>query len=197
MLKTFVVFAFAFGLCTGVKAGGMSSIDIKELPIPVGKLFYPSGWMGDGEETDPKKKTLSLTRTSHKSGNQSVIVTEISYKPGGDVGWAGIYWQYPDKNWGEQTGRNLTGISRISFHAKGGTGGELVKFVSGGIRSSQQSDRHKVERTVELAKEWARYEIDLTGKDLSNVIGAFAWVAAMSDNQGKTIKIYLADLQFE
>jgi hypothetical protein len=49
---------------------------------------------------------------------------------------------------------------------------------------------------VRLTRSWERYEIDLTGKDLSHIIGAFAFAASADDNpQGFTL--YLDDMYFE
>ena len=49
---------------------------------------------------------------------------------------------------------------------------------------------------MELTNQWKQYTIDLKGKDLSNIIGGFAWAGSKDDNpDGFTI--YLDDIRFE
>jgi len=49
---------------------------------------------------------------------------------------------------------------------------------------------------VTLGKEWKKYTIDLAGKNLSNIIGGFAWSASRDDNPDGFV-IYLDDIRFE
>jgi len=154
-------------------------------PVNVDKYFCPSGWMGDGEYGE---RYIAFTR--------AVGYIKITYTPG-PKGWAGIYWQYPDSNWGEQPGRNLIGAHKLTFMAKGETGNEIVEFKTGGIRSPRYEDSfEKSLGRIKLSQSWNQHEIDLTDQDLSNVIGAFAWVASKDANPDG-LTFYLKDIYFE
>jgi hypothetical protein len=62
-----------------------------------------------------------------KLEGKDTIETRIEYKQGPEKGWAGLYWQHPDNNWGDEPGVDLTGAKRISFYARGERGGEIVE----------------------------------------------------------------------
>ncbi len=161
-------------------------------PFLVENYFYPSGFMGDGEIGN---KYISLTHERMDVNGLKKVVTKISYNPG-PKGWGGIYWQYPENNWGKHPGRNLIGARKISFLAKGAVGGEIVEFISGGIQG-EYNDSFKVSLgKLALLKSWKEYSIDLSQEDLSNVIGAFAWVASKDANPDG-ITFYLKDIYFE
>ena len=163
------------------------------LPFDLETQFYPSGWMGDGEFGT---KYLSFRRERSMVDGKDVTIIRIEYRQG-PKGWAGIYWQYPDGNWGKKPGKSLVGTKKISFYAKGERGGEIVEFKSGGISGDQYQDSfEKSLGKQRLSSTWTKYVIDLSKEDLSSVIGAFAWVAAGSDNSGHTI-FYIANLMVE
>lgn len=163
------------------------------LPFELETQFYPSGWMGDGEFGT---KYLFFRREWSTVDGKNVIVIRIEYHQG-PKGWAGIYWQYPDKNWGKKPGKSLLGAKRISFYAKGERGGEIVEFKSGGIAGDRYQDSfEKSLGKQRLSNTWTKYVIDLSKEDLSSVIGVFAWVAAGSDNSGHVIT-YIANLIVE
>jgi hypothetical protein len=49
---------------------------------------------------------------------------------------------------------------------------------------------------IDLSIEWQHYTIDLTGKDLSHVIGGFCWMTNKNQNPyGSTI--FLDDIKYE
>lgn len=171
-----------------------AGIPIKtSLPFPLETQFFPSGWMGDGESG---KTYMSMNRKQMLVNGKSTIVSEFHYRKG-PKGWAGIYWQYPDGNWGELPGKSLVGARAISFNARGERGGELVELKSGGIRGKRYQDSfEKSLGVVVLDKNWQSYVINLSQEDLSSVIGAFAWSASAADNQGD-LHFYLADIDIQ
>lgn len=167
------------------KIEGRVSVFVLSLPANVDVYFHPSGWMGDGEYGE---RYITFTRSAEH--------IKITYTPG-PKGWAGIYWQFPDGNWGEQPGRNLTGAQRLTFWAKGEIGTEIVEFKTGGMRGQRYEDSfEKSLGRINLSQSWEQYEIDLTGHDLSSVIGAFAWIASKDANPGG-LTFYLKDIYFE
>lgn len=167
-------------------------------PFIVPVYFYPSGWMGDGEHGKRYINLDTAFRGRPRPDDNDGVCNKISYQPG-PTGWAGIFWQYPDSNWGDQPGRRIRGAKRIVFWATGERGGEVVEFKAGGIRDSRKRYQDSFEVSigrVTLTNEWRRYEIPLVGQDLSNVIGAFAWVATGSANPNGLI-FYLDDIRYE
>ena len=113
------------------------------------------------------------------------------------AGWAGIYWQSPANNWGnKEGGYNLTCAEKLIFAAKGELGSERVSFMMGGVSGSNSSDTANASTEVNLTDVWKKYVIDLTGKNLSNIITGFGLVASKSDNpDGCTI--YLDEIRYE
>src|SRR5436309_13073533 len=110
--------------------------------------------------------------------------------------WAGIVWQDPPSDWGDKPGgHNLAGASRLSFWARGGTGGEKVKFVFGVIKPGKAHfDTASGETEVTLTVAWVEYSMDLAGKNLERIKTGFGWTAA---GQGKPITFYLDEIRYE
>ena len=160
------------------------------VPLGLETQFYPSGWMGDGKYG---KEHISLSRTAMDVRGETKVVVRIEYRPGPE-GWAGVYWQFPENNWGDHAGRNLTGVRAIRFLARGEEGGEIVEFKAGGIRGKNPDSFEKSLDKLILAPEWSEHTIQLTGEDLSNVVGAFAWIAAAADNENLPISFYICDM---
>ena len=118
------------------------------------------------------------------------------------AGWGGVYWQYPAQNWGTVgMGYDLSGVSRLTFWARGDQGGEVVEFLVGGLGKPGDPYHDTIRPAsssgpVELSDTWQQVEINLESKDLSNVIGGFAWVASRCHNDGP-ITFYLDDIAFD
>lgn len=155
--------------------------------------YIPSGWMGDYADL-----TLDdASTTSPAAGKTCIKITYGAHVSQG-FGWAGMYWQDTKDNWGDKsTGLNLTGMKRLTFWARGETGGEVIaEFKVGGISG-------KIEDTVEsrigpivLSRDWQQYTIDLSDADLQRVMGGFAWSASFYSNRdGMTF--YLDEIRFE
>ncbi|NJO17532.1 MAG: hypothetical protein HC877_17885 [Thioploca sp.] len=95
-----------------------------------GNHFIPSGWMGDYQ-------TIQFSRNAQILPYSGATCIEIQYHPENNQAWAGIYWQYPEKNWGEFQGLNLSGATVLTFYARGAQGGEKAEFKFGGIGSAE------------------------------------------------------------
>jgi hypothetical protein len=180
---------------TPLSSGGVPSASSNagrlSLPARLESLFYPSGWMGDGRLGT---KYFRFQYTQDTIESRSVVVAQLSYQPGPD-GWAGIYWQYPDGNWGDLPGRSLVGAREIAFLARGLAGGEIVEFKSGGIREKLSDSYETSLGKVVLTSTWTQHRIDLAQADLSSVIGAFAVVIAAADNRHQDVSVELAELE--
>ncbi len=169
-------------------------------PMDIGQLFSPTGYMGDGEYGTDYIKFLDAVSTNPHSPPDSVAITYTF----GPKGWGGIYWLNKADNWGQYPGADLSdrGYTQISFWARGAKGGEKIQFIAGGIDKAEYAHKdsfpEKPSRVgrVTLSNKWAQYKIDLTGEDLSSVLGGFGWVAN-SDQGGSGVQFYLDDILFE
>ena len=115
----------------------------------------------------------------------------------------------PKPNWGTypDAGFNLTGATTLTFYAKGMNGGERVEFFAFGIGRNAYTgeiiapfpDSSKKNSTgyLTLTNEWKQYPINLTGLDLSYVLGGFGWATNASLNNNEPITFYLDDIQYD
>jgi hypothetical protein len=91
----------------------------------------------------------------------------------GAMGWAGIFWQYPEGNWGASPGLQIaTGARQVSFYAWGDRGGERVTFFVG----MDAVDGFSVTNTdIVLGTAPTLYTLDLAGVAYDRVVGGFGW----------------------
>ncbi len=156
--------------------------------------FSALGFMPDG-----KCVSLDDAWVDNCGGSESCIQSKFDRDcTATGSGWAGIFWLNPSNNWGDEKGGfNLTGAKKLVFWARGEKGGEVVTFKMGGVGMGHQypdSDTATTE-PIALTKDWKEYSIDLTGKDLSHIIGGFAWVGTAKENQSN-ITFYLRDIYY-
>ena len=157
-------------------------------------FFIPSGWMGDYADL-----TLQADNTNNPYAGTTCIKITYKNRASGGARWAGIYWQNPASNWGnlEKGGINLTGVRKLTFWARGEKGGERIEeFKMGGISGPYPDSATASIGPLILTPEWKQYAIDLVGKDLSHVIGGFAWSANL-DNNPNGCTFYLDEIRYE
>lgn len=166
---------------------------IKKVAVYVDRkgVFAPSGWMGD---VGAISVDASCT-TKPKSGKYCIRWTYDISKDAKN-GWAGVYWQYPVNNWGSKKGLDLTGHKRLTFWVRGETGKEVLNIVLGGIKGDHPDSFMKEIKGIKLSTQWRQYVVDLSGRDLSNVIGGFCWTADSRQNTGNVI-FYFGDIVYE
>jgi hypothetical protein len=177
-------------------SAGQHAIRTRGTPFDVTHYFMPSGRMGDFE--DQHIQMNRAFRGGSRQGDTDAFSIRVHYQPG-SVGWAGVYWQYPDGNWGENPGTNIRGATKVVFWARGDSGGEVVEFKAGGILNPERPYRDSFERSIgfiTLTEGWQRYEINLSEEDTSHVIGAFAWIATR-DHNPEGLTFYLDDIHYE
>jgi hypothetical protein len=168
-----------------------SSAPVFEVQEPI----VPSGWMGDGESGT---KYIQVVPNSRENCHAGKTCWKWSYRAG-PKGWAAVAWQFPENNWGNAQGRNMSGYSRVTFWARGLKGGERLIFKAGGNTPPQARFPASFEAstdTITLTSQWTQYSIPLAGKDLSNTASFFTWVATGRQNPDGVI-FYLDGIFYE
>jgi hypothetical protein len=123
----------------------------------------------------------------------------------------------PQPNFGTEpeAGIDLSGVTELTFWARGKNGGEIVTFFMGGVGRNENTGAVKnpctpnfsgpcphpdstpaVRIIVTLSAEWKQYRINLEGKDLKYVLGGFGWGVDGSENLAGA-EFYLDDIQYE
>lgn len=154
--------------------------------------------MGDGKDgTKYVQLNLSSRDNPRPTKKESI---KVRYTPG-PLRWAGTYWLNKPDNWGDKPGDDLSkaNYSKITFWARGETGSEKVEFKGGSVEDSKKLYKDSFEvttGTIELTKDWQRYEISLQGQNLSCVIGLFCWVANCDAN-ASGVTFYMDDIRYE
>ncbi len=131
--------------------------------------------------------------------------------------WGGWYFQngvlfddavQPSENWGDypDAGYHLSGARHLRFWARGAEGGEEVEFFACGVGRDPVTGQPiapypgsspKISSGyVALNPDWTQYSLDVSGIDLSYVLGGFGWVTNADHNpEGATF--YLDDIQYD
>jgi len=155
--------------------------------------YYPFGMMGDTWDV-----VVDENSTARPHSGTTCIKVVYTKKASLGARWVGVYWQDPKANWGSIPGGfNLTGAKQLTFWARGEKGDEkIAQYKVGGI-SAQYGDSDSASISNEiLTTDWQKFTIDLTGKDLSVICGAFCFTANL-DNNPEGATFYLDDIRFE
>jgi len=174
--------------------------------------FVPSGWMGDIGDisfndgyTGATCSGITAIRVSYSAQGNGPSYGCEEYGP--PCWWAGVYWQEPENNWGTvpDAGFDLSEYSKLVFCAEGEVGGERIEFAMGGLGRDANTcapvapypdSTCKASRWITLTTEWREYTIDLTGRDLSYIIGGFLWATSRNKNPSGAV-FYLDDIRYE
>ncbi|MFA5099650.1 MAG: hypothetical protein WC547_02060 [Candidatus Omnitrophota bacterium] len=155
--------------------------------------YVPSGWMGDVGDI----KMNDQATGNPYSGTTCIEFTYTAKKSQGQ-GWSGVFWQNPPNNWGSKKGGfDLTGMTKLTFWARGAKGGEVLqKIAVGGIKGTYGDSATVESGPIELTDTWKQYTINLVGKDLSYISGGFNWVIT-ADHNPEGAKFFIDDIAFE
>jgi hypothetical protein len=177
--------------------------------MPGTNHFVPSGIMGDTGD-------ITVDEGWSTNPHSGITSIRIQYDPnlkgpshcdhyGPPCKWAGVYWQEPANNWGEDkklmnSGFTLSEYHVLRFWARTDTkchGKCVVNFKVGGI-DAKYGDSLKSGRCVkaDLTDKWAQFEIDLNNADLRHIIGGFSFSVAQPDYP-LGLTLYLDDIRFE
>jgi len=154
--------------------------------------YIPSGWMGDYSD-------IRMNDQAADNPHSGTTCIQFTYTPkkAPSQGWAGVYWQNPANNWGSKKGGfDLTGMTKLTFWARGAKGNEVIqKVVVGGIKGTY-ADTAAVEMgPIILTDSWKEYTVNLAGKDLTYISGGLSWVTT-GDLNPDGIIFYLDDIKF-
>jgi exo-beta-1,3-glucanase (GH17 family) len=161
--------------------------------------FIPSGMMGDVDDIG----LYDCCQNDPQAGKDAIKVNYSAEKSRG-LGWASVYWQEPEGNWGQLPGGyNLTGVTALTFWAKGEQGDEQVEFFTGGLWRDQCEAFRNIDSiqpaattdVLTLTREWKQYSLDLRGKNLTKVIGGFGFATNTCFNPSGAI-FYLDNIQY-
>ncbi len=153
----------------------------------------PSGWMGDFRDL-----RIDLRWTNNPHAGSSCIKLVYTAEGSRHANMIGVMWQHPPNNDGSvDGGLNLTGAKRVVFWARGEQGGEFIHaFTFGGTLGAYPDTDKAVLPDVFLSKEWTRFEIDLTGLDLSYISSFFGWATGRFNNPEGMV-FYLDEIRIE
>lgn len=149
--------------------------------------FSASGWMGD---------TDAIAVDENSGDNPKFGPRCIECRFNKNSGWGGVVWLHPENDWGDRPGGlDLSGAKKLTFWARGGDGGEKVKFGFGLLgRDKNFFDTASAEREIELTAEWKQYSFPLEGQDLRRIKSGFFWVVAAQD---RPVRFYLDRIAYE
>ncbi len=153
-------------------------------------VFIPSGYMGGVDNGSALEVDDCWTENPHTGGSCIKVVYP-------EKGWAGVAWQNPANNWGDDEGGvDLRGAKQLSFWVRGDKGGEMVEFKMGIIAKNRAFwDTGKASAgKVKLDATWKQIIVPLEGKDLSRIVTGFVFVV-----QGRTepVTFYIDDIVYE
>ena len=162
-------------------------------------LWQPSGWMPDGQGI---ALNANFEENCHEGKTCIEIGFNVTQQP---QGWGGVYWlandswEGPGVNIYDEFGVTAQTPIKLTFWARGKIGGEKAQFKVGGVSKGHDSITLPAATAyLTLSTTWQQYEIDLTKKDLSNVVGGFCWVTDKAHNQGQDeVWLYLDDIRYE
>lgn len=167
--------------------------------------YKPTGFMGDTGDIHIDE---SFEKNPHSGETCIRIVYDVKgkgpnqckYAP--PCKWAGVYWQEPPNNWGEDEqwkgkGFDLSRYNRLIFWAKADRPCK-IEFKVGGI-DKRYGDSLKYARSkiARLNEQWQEFEINLEGADLKRIIGGFCWTTNWDNTNSQNSTFYLDDIRFE
>ena len=154
------------------------------LPFAVDDYYAPSGFMGDG--AIPGGITVADDACAgERAGEGSGVCRSFTWTRGSN-GWGGVFWQYPDGNWGDAPGLAIPeGATEVTFYAWGATGDEVINFLVG----IGDADGFAAESGgIALSTAPTRYSVSLDDMAVgAEVVGAFGWVTDTGDGATFTV----------
>jgi exo-beta-1,3-glucanase (GH17 family) len=152
---------------------------------PVG--FIPSGWMPDGRGI---AQNTAVKESPHSAPDHLRLHCRLSEKP-----FVGVYFLH-EGQWEPEHVFNLQ--EKLGVRPGDGVKCRLwarsddqaqVQFKVGGVVKGKVTDSIRIPVStpfIRLSRTWTLYELNLDGKDVSSIVGAFMWVADRVHNSDGT-----------
>ena len=157
-----------------------------------GNHFAPSGYFNGA--TNLK---IDTRWTDNPYTGTSCIRVVWDGTPGNDGWlWNGLMFEEPQSYLGQLSGNgyNLTGAKTLIFWARADEPGLKVQFGMGNVNDTSGEKK----QWFELGLYWKKYEIDLTGLDLSNIHGGFLFVVNNDNDPAPDgTSFYLDKIQYD
>jgi hypothetical protein len=145
--------------------------------------FSPTAWMPDGNGIAQDTQVTD----SPQSGEHCIrLYCELTAKE-----WVGVYWLLQGTwepterfNLFEELDATMGDPIRCRFWARS-KDAAVVQFRVGGVTMGKIGDSLEIPvgtPPIKLEPDWKMYEIDLTGKDVSSVVGGFLWACNRKHN---------------
>jgi parallel beta-helix repeat protein len=160
--------------------------------------YFPSGWYNGASNMLFNDNWMD----NPHSGTSCIKVTWNGAAGNDGWKWNGVMWQNPENNLAGDSGYgyNLTGATKLTFWARTDEPGLKVKFLMGypADTSGEVLINERTDGWVELYTNWTQYEIDLSGRDLSDIAGGFAFVFNdVNDPDPDGCTFYLDDIKYD
>lgn len=183
--------------------------EVLSAPFTVSDYFVPSGYMGDASLTKvtPKPMQLDYGACLPRPAGAEGDCYRFRYTPApvgdGGVGWGGVYWQSPANNWGQDSPQPVRpGATRVSVVAAGGSGGEVVTLLVGGLSATDPdgaplpfTDTFRAELPVVLTTAPTRYEVPIPADaQYDHVVGGFGFSVSAAGPAAQTL--YFDDVRW-
>jgi len=161
------------------------------LPFAVDNHFAPSGYMGDGITGG----LVDSPDCDQRAGEAWGSCHRVAWTPG-SKGWAGIYWQYPENNWGEEAGMPIQeGATRVRLWAWSEVDGVNLEVFVGGMGGTF-ADTFNANANASLSSTPTEISIDLSSATYTSVIGGFGFSLGGASSED-TVVVYIDDIAWE
>jgi hypothetical protein len=142
---------------------------------------------------------LNMAAKEARRGDSSIKITFDCNTP---PYWCGIAVSTREDYWGDRSGPgyNLAWAKKLVFYAKGQRGGETLQFKIAILGDKPYGDSNKLPVAspwVKLTSSYRRYEMDLSGQNLSRVVTPFCIVTNKAHNDNGQITFYIDEIYFE
>lgn len=166
------------------------SAQASQLPVDVKESFVKMAKTGDAKKTPSK---LQIDADFVDPDEHCEFCYRLQFTPG-TQGQGGVLFEASEP-------LNLKDAKRMTFWARGDLGGEKIQVSAAGKKSSLAgaSDGVKFGVTstdLALVKEWKKFEIDLSGVDLTSVTHGFG-LKMNKGNDGSDKVIYMKYITYD